>query len=163
MRLVIFYLLLIFSQSLLGAVFVTVAPPDLFLIGVLTLLWRLPPWQLVIIAFAAGLLQDILGAGFLGLHALGLAGGMLAALVVRAQLSQVGVFERALTIMGAVAGKWLAIVPLLIWQTGSWQVVREVLDVSQQEMVLTLLAGLVLLPWAEALMERARFLQKELL
>lgn len=163
MRLVIFYLLLIFLQSLLGALFVVVAPPDLFLIAILTLVWRLPPWQLVIIGFGAGLLQDLLGAGFLGLHALGLAGGMLAALFVRAQLSQVGIFERALTILGAVAGKWLVIAPLLVWQTGTWQALGEALDVAQQEAVLTLLIGLFLLPWAEALMERARFLQKELL
>ena len=163
MRLALFYLFLLFMQSFWGAWLAPYPAPDLFLIGVLTLLWRIAPWQFVLVAYGVGLLQDLLGSGYLGLHALGLAGGAMAALIVRSQLSQTSFFERSLAVLAAVAGKWLAVAPLLVWQSGTFYVLRGALDVFPVEALFTLLFALWLLPWAEALMERTRILRKELL
>ena len=163
MRLVFFYLFLFLFQSFWGAALAPYPAPDLFLIGVLTLLWRVPPWQLVLAAYGVGLLQDIVGSGYLGLHALGLAGGAMAALLVRSQLSRTSFFERSLAVLAAVGGKWLAVAPLLVWQSGSWYALRGALIVFPVEALFTLLFALLLLPWAEALMERTQLLRKELL
>ena len=137
--------------------------PDLFLVGVLTLLWRLLPWQLVLLAYGVGLLQDVAGSGYLGLHALGLAGGAMAALLLRSQLSGTTFFERSLVVLAAVGGKWLAVAPLLVWQSGTWYSLRGALNVFPVEALFTLLAALLLLPWAKALMEKTQLLRKELL
>jgi rod shape-determining protein MreD len=85
---------------------------------VLTLLYRLPAWQLVLVGYGAGLLQDVIGHGALGVHALGLAGAALVATTVRAQLSQQGFLERSLAVFAAVAGKWAVIAVLLVWLSG---------------------------------------------
>ena len=90
MRLALFYLVLVVAQGFLGALMAPLPPPDLFLIGVLTLLYRLPAWQLVLLGYGAGLVQDLVGHGALGVHALGLAGAALVASTVRLQLSQAG-------------------------------------------------------------------------
>ncbi len=162
MRLVFYYLFLLLAQSFWGAALAPYPAPDLFLVAVLTLLWRLPPWQLVLLAYGIGLLQDAFGGAYLGLHALGLSGGAVAALLVRAQLSQTSFFERSLAVLAAVVGKWLAVAPLLVWQTGTFYALRGVLDIFPLEALFTLLFALWLLPWGEALMDRTG-LRKELL
>lgn len=163
MRLAIFYLFLFFMQSFWGAFLAPFPAPDLFLIAVLTLAWRIQPWQLILAAYGVGLFQDIAGNGFLGLHAFGLAGGAMAALLVRSQLSQTSFFEQSLAVLASVAGKWLAVMPLLIWQSGSWYILRGGLAVFPVEALFTMLFALWLLPWSSALMERTQLLRKELL
>jgi len=66
MRLLLFYLVLVIAQGFLAALMTPLPTPDLFMIAVLTLLWRIQPWQLVLLAYAVGLLQDLMGAGVLG-------------------------------------------------------------------------------------------------
>ena len=163
MRLAVFYLFLLLLQSFWSAALAPYPAPDLFLLALLTLLWRVAPWQLVLVGYGFGLLQDTLGHGQLGLHALGLAGAAMGALVVRAQLSRTRLLERALAVVAALLGKWLAVIPLLLWQTGSLASLRGVLGVLPLELLLTLILSLWILPWADALMERAQLLRKELL
>ncbi len=165
MRLISFYLVLLVAQGYLAALMAPAPPPDLFLIGVLTLLWRVQPWQLVLVGYGIGLLQDLmsLGNGALGLHAFSLAAAALVASMVRAQLTQSGVFERMLVILTAEAGKWLALVPLLVWLSGTVESVTGVLAVASIEAALTVAAGALLLPWGTALLQRSRLLRKELL
>lgn len=163
MRLLLFYLLLIALQGFLSALFGPVPAPDLFLLAVLTLLWRLPPWQLVLVAYGGGLLQDAVGNGVLGFHAIGLAGAALAASSLRAQLSQSGSLERLLVVVAGLAGKWLVLATLLAWLAGSPQALGDLLAVAAMETVLTLLAALVVIPWGDALLERTAVLRKELL
>lgn len=163
MRLLLFYLVLIVAQGFLAALMRPVPTPDLFMIAVLTLLWRIRPWQLVLAAYGVGLLQDLMGAGVLGIHAFALAGAALAASIVRAQLTQSGLFERALIILSAEAGKWLVLTPLLLWLSGSAESLTRVGAVAAVESVLTVAAGLLLLPWGAALLERSRLLRRELL
>ena len=60
MRLVLFYLVLLVPQGFLSALLAPVPAPDLFLLAALTLLWRVQPWQLVLVAYGIGILQDML-------------------------------------------------------------------------------------------------------
>ena len=115
MRLVLFYLVLLVSQGFLSALFAPIPAPDLFLLAALTLLWRIQPWQLVLVAYAIGMLQDLIGQGVLGMHALGLAGAALAATFVRAQLTNSGALERLLVVFVAVVGKWVVLALLFGW------------------------------------------------
>jgi rod shape-determining protein MreD len=163
MRLLLFYLVLVIAQGFLAALMNPFPTPDLFMLAVLILLWRIQPWQLVLLAYGVGLLQDLMGAGVLGVHAFALAAAALAASIVRAQLTQSGVFERGLVILSAEAGKWLAMVPLLLWLTGSSESLVRMGAVAAVESVLTVAAGLLLLPWGAALLQRSRLLRKELL
>lgn len=163
MRLLLFYLVLVIAQGFLAALMTPIPTPDLFMIAVLTLLWRIQPWQLVLLAYGVGLLQDVMGAGVLGIHAFALAGAALAASIVRAQLTQSGLFERTLVILSAEAGKWVVLTPLLLWLSGSAESLVRVAAVASVEAVLTVGAGLLLLPWGAALLQRSRLLRKELL
>lgn len=163
MRVVLFYLLLLAGQGLLSALFGTLPAPDLFLVATLTLLGRLVPWQLVVAAYGIGLLQDLVGYGDLGLHAIALAGAALVASAVRAQLSGEGLLERLLVVVAAQAGKWIVGGLLLVWLSGTPEAPPLLLATAVTETVLTVAAALLLLPWADALLEKSKVLRKELL
>ncbi len=163
MRIVAFYLLLLAAQGFLSALFGTLPAPDLFLVAMLTLLGRLVPWQLVVAADGVGMLQDVVGFGVMGLHAVGLAAAALTATVVRMQLSGTGLLERVLIVVGAQAGKWLVVAAMLVWLSGTPEDPATLLAVAVTETVLTIAAALLLLPWADALLEKSKVLRKELL
>ncbi|NLG08848.1 MAG: rod shape-determining protein MreD [Deinococcales bacterium] len=163
MRLVIFYLILLVAQGFLSALLAPVPAPDLFLLAVLTLLWRVRPWQLVLVGYGAGLVQDLVGSGVLGSHAFALAAAALVATLVRAQLSNTGVLERALVVFVACLGKWVVMAGMLVWLTGGPFGLGRLGGVALIEATLTVAAGLLVLPWGAALLQRSRILQKELL
>ena len=163
MRLALFYLLLVLAQGFLSALLAPLPPPDLFLIGVLTLLYRLPAWQLVLVGYGFGLLQDVIGHGALGVHALGLAAAALVATTVRSQLSQQGFLERSLAVLAAVAGKWVVILVLLTWLSGGVTDLPTAAAIAALDMAFTVVAAMALLPWGFALLARTRLLQRELL
>ena len=163
MRLILFYLLLLMAQGFLGVLLAPFAAPDLFLLALVALLWRIQPWNLVLIAYAAGLFQDILGHGHLGIHALGLAGAMMGAILIRSQFTSSEVLSRVLAVGMALLCKWLAIAPLIVWQSGSLASLKGILSVMPIELVLTFLASFVIVPWAEALLEKTRVFRRELL
>jgi rod shape-determining protein MreD len=163
-RLVLFYLVLVVAQGFASALLAPLPAPDLFLIGVLTLLYRLPAYQLVLLGYAAGLVQDVTGHGTLGVHALGLAGAALVASTVRAQLSQTGFLERSLAVFAAVAGKWLVISVLLVWLAGTTGVLTAAMPIAALDVAFTVLASTMLLPWGYALLARTTLLaRRELL
>lgn len=163
MRLVVFYLLIVVGQGFLSAVLSPLPAPDLFLLAVLTLMGRLSPWQLVAAAYGIGLFQDLIGNGALGLHAFALATAAMAATVVTAQLSQVDFFERLIRLVAAVAGKWLALTALVVWLSGTGESLGSLAMIAVFDAGFTLVVGLWLLPWADALFERTAVLRKELL
>ncbi len=160
MRLALLYALLLALQGFLGALMAPLSPPDLFLLGVLTLLWRVPAPQLVALGYGVGLLQDLVGYGALGAHALGLAGGVLLASFVRAQVSQAGALERLFVLIAALLGKWLVLTALLFWLGGA-EPFAEILRVAPLEAAFTILVGLWLLPYADLLRTRRAGLRKE--
>jgi len=161
MRIAAFYLLLFLAQGLLSAAFGTLPAPDLFLIAMLTLLGRVAPWQLVLIGYGVGLLQDVTGFGFLGLHAIALAAAALTATIVRMQLTGSGLLERILIVVGAMTGKWLVVALLLSWLTGVQEDGVTLLAVAISETVLTVAVALLILPWSDALLKRMRMLGGE--
>lgn len=163
MRLLLFYLLLLLSQGFLSALLAPLPAPDLFLLAMLTLAGRLVPWQFIVAAFGIGLLQDLMGGGVLGLHGFALSAAAMGALLVTAQLSQVGAFERLLKIAAAVVGKWLALAALAVWLSGTFDTLASLPVVALFDIGFTVIVGLWLLPWAEALYERTAVLRKELL
>lgn len=156
MRLVAFYLLMLVAQGFLSAVLSPLPAPDLFLVAVLSLMWRLAPWQLVLAGFGIGLLQDITGHGTLGLHAFGLAGAAMAASFMRQQLSQSGMIEQMLTVLAALAGKWIVMAGMLVWITGSWTSLASLPAVLLFDSSFTLAAGTWLLGWVQQLVSRAK-------
>lgn len=163
MRIAAFYLVLFAGQGLLSATFGTLPAPDLFLIAMLTLLGRVVPWQLVLVAYGVGLLQDVTGFGVLGVHALSLAAAALAATVVRMQLSGSGLLERMVILVGAQAGKWVVAAALLLWLSGTPEDPAMLLAVAVTETVLTAALGLLILPLGDSLLDRTKMLPKELL
>ncbi|MDZ7704088.1 MAG: rod shape-determining protein MreD [Trueperaceae bacterium] len=163
MQLVLFYLLLLVAQGTLAVLVAPLPAPDLFLIAMLTLLWRLPAWQMVLVGYGIGLLQDIVGHGNLGLHALGLAGGALLASFVKSLVSQAGFAERLLTALSALVGKWLVFAALLGWLGAGANPLDTVLRVAPLEALFTILLSMVVLPVAAWLMEQSSVLRKELL
>lgn len=163
MRLVVFYLLLVLSQGFLSALLSPLPAPDLFLLAMLTLVGRLAPWQLVGAAYGIGLVQDLIGNGVLGVHAFALSAAAMAALLVTAQLSQVGFFEGVLKLLAAVVGKWVAMAAMVVWLSGTFETLVSLPLVAAFDLGFTVIVGLWLLPWADALFERASVLRKELL
>lgn len=163
MRLLVFYLVLVLGQGFLSALLSPLPAPDLFLLAVLTLTGRLTPWQMILAAYGIGMAQDLIGNGVLGMHAFALSGAAMAALLVTAQLSQVGFFERLLKVLAAVAGKWLAMAALVVWLSGSIESLTSLPMVVLFDLGFTVVVGLWLLPWADALFERTAVLRKELL
>ena len=163
MRLALFYLVLVVAQGFLGALMAPLPPPDLFLIGVLTLLYRLPAWQLVLLGYGAGLVQDLVGHGALGVHALGLAGAALVASTVRLQLSQEGFLERSLAVLAAAAGKWAVVALLLAWLAEGSVTWISVGAVAALDIAFTVATAVLVLPWGFALLARSKALRKELL
>lgn len=163
MRLVLFYLILIVAQGFLSSLLAPIPAPDLFLLAVLTLLWRVQPWQLVLVAYGVGLLQDVMGSGVLGAHAFALSAAALAGSMVRAQLSNAGTLERMLVVFVASIGKWVVMIGVVMWLSGSTGGLGRAGVVALFESILTVAAGLLVLPWGSALLERSRVLQKELL
>ena len=163
MRLVAFYVLLLVLQGLLTAVMAPLPAPDLFLIAVLTLLPRMHAWQLVLAAYGIGLLQDLSGHGVVGMHALALAGGALAAVAVTMMLTQSGVMARVLTILAGLAGKWLVMAGMLVWLSGSWGSLASLPLTLLFDSVFTLALGLWLLGLAERLQPPPRGLNREVL
>lgn len=163
MRLAAFYVLLLVFQGLLTALMAPLPAPDLFLVAVLTLVPRMNAWQLVLAAYGIGLLQDLSGHGALGLHALALAGGALAAVAITSLLSQSGIMERIITLLAGLAGKWLVMAGLLVWLTGSWASLSSLPATLLFDSVFTLAIGTWLLGLAENLQPPPRGLNREVL
>lgn len=147
----------------MGSLLTPLSPPDFFLLAALTLLWRLKPWQVVLAAYGVGLLQDIVGHGQLGVHALGLAGASVAAVLFRAQLSADGLVSRSLIVLVALLGKWFTLTPLVIWLTGEPSAALGILRVAPSEIILTLLLSFLVMPWGNAIMNEMRSLRRGLI
>lgn len=163
MRLAAFYLLLLAGQGFLSAVSGTLPAPDLFLVALLTWMGRMPAWGLVIAGYGVGLVQDLVGFGPLGMHAIALAGAALTASALRAQLTGTGALERLLTVFAASVGKWLVAVALLVWLAERPAEPLTLVAVAVTETIVTVAVAAAVLPWSDRLLNRSRVLRKELL
>ncbi|WP_245872713.1 Rod shape-determining protein MreD [Deinococcus planocerae] len=114
---VLYALILITVQGVLSRLLdgSPVPPPNLFLLTGVALVWRLRPAAALLGAYGVGLAQDVLGGGALGLHAAGVAGGVLLVLMVRRLVVDSGVIQAVVTVLAATAGQWLAFLFLTYW------------------------------------------------
>lgn len=134
--------LLIFAQGLLSrwADAAGLAAPDLFLLTAVALAWRMVPAWALVAAYGVGLGQDLLGGGVLGLHAAGLAGAALVALLVRRYVADSGPLQIVLSVVGALVGEWLTFGLLAYWLRSELITVRLLLDTVPSLLAGTLLA-----------------------
>ncbi|MEF2277669.1 Rod shape-determining protein MreD [Deinococcus sp. YIM 134068] len=114
---VLYALLLVVVQGALSRLLdgSPVPPPNLFLLTAVALVWRFSPVAALLGAYGVGLAQDILGGGVLGLHAAGVAGGVLLVLTVRRLVAGAGAVQAVVTVLAATVGQWLAFLFLTYW------------------------------------------------
>ncbi|GIW25507.1 rod shape-determining protein MreD [Meiothermus sp.] len=130
------FLLQGFVSGLLGDSF---TPPDLIYLAVLLLAATVSPYVGLPLAFALGLLQDLLSAGYPGLHAVGL----LLAAYAYYRLSRLVHWDepagQAVILGGSFVAKWLGILLVAFWlRLGNFNPLT-LWSVILPEMLLTLL------------------------
>lgn len=130
------FLLQGFVSGLLGDNF---APPDLIYLATLLLVASISPYVGLPLAFALGLLQDLLSAGYPGLHAVGL----LFAAYAYYRLSQLVHWNelagQAVILGGSFVAKWAGILLVAFWlRLGNFNPLT-LWSVILPEMLLTLL------------------------
>ncbi len=130
------FLLQGFVSGLLGDSY---APPDLIYLAALLLAATVSPYTGLPLAFALGLLQDLLSAGYPGLHAVGL----LFAAYAYYRLSRLVHWDelagQAVILGGSFVAKWLGILLVAFWlRLGNFNPLT-LWPVILPEMLLTLL------------------------
>ncbi|CAM3516988.1 Rod shape-determining protein MreD [Deinococcus frigens] len=142
LRAVVYAALLIAVQGVLSrlADSLGLAAPDLFLLTAVALAWRMVPAWALVAAYGVGLGQDLLGGGVLGLHAAGLAGAALLALLIRRYVADSGPVQIVLSVVIAVAGEWLTFAALAYWLRSDLITVSLLLDTVPALLLGTLLA-----------------------
>ena len=142
LKVVAYLLLLIGVQGALSRLLpAQISPPDLFLLTGLALAFRLRPLAALLAGYGVGLLQDVLGHGLLGLHAAGVAGGVLLALLLRSYLSDRGALQLLVTVTAAVAGQWLSFLALTYWLRNGLVTVGSLRGVLPALLIATLIAA----------------------
>lgn len=138
---VVYFLLLIGLQGALSSLLtrVGVTPPDLFLLTGMALALRMRALPALLAGYTVGLLQDVLGHGLLGLHAAGVAGGVLVLVGLRRFITDSGVFQSILTVISAILGQWAAFLILTYWLRGGLVTVDALTHVLPWEAGLSLL------------------------
>lgn len=134
--------------------------PDLLLLVALLPLGRVRLWQALSLAYFLGALQDVAGGGVLGLHALGLAGGVFVAGLLLPHgtvLLRAGLGWQGVSLAAACAGKWLVFAVLLSYLDVAYSV-SGMLRTGGLELLLTLASLLLLHP----LLNRLAYSQKRL-
>ncbi|GGJ63877.1 Rod shape-determining protein MreD [Deinococcus aquiradiocola] len=141
LRAIVYFVLLIGLQGAVTSLLtrVGVTPPDLFLLTGVAYALRLRALPAVLAGYGVGLLQDVLGHGLLGLHAAGVGAGVLVLVGLRRFITDSGVFQSILTVVGAILGQWAAFLILTYWLRGGLVTVDSLVHVLPWELGLTLL------------------------
>lgn len=141
-RVLAYALLLIGLQGALTRLLpAQISPPDLFLLTGVALALRLRPLAALLSAYGVGLVQDVLGHGVLGLHAAGVAGGVLLVVLLRTYLTGRGAWQLVATVVAAVAGQWLTFLALTYWLRNGLVTVGTLYGVLPALLITTLLAA----------------------
>jgi len=140
-RAVVYFLLLVGLQGALSSLLTRtgITPPDLFLLTGVAFALRLRSLPALLAGYGIGLLQDVLGHGLLGLHAAGVAGGVLVLVGLRRFITDSGVFQSILTVVSAILGQWAAFLILTYWLRGGLVTVDALVHVLPWEAGLTLI------------------------
>ena len=143
MRAVAFVVIVLALQSALGVLLPQgFAQPDLFLLAALTVSTRLRPPVGLAVAFAIGLLRDLLQpGGLIGFHGAGVAAGVFASFFVRRYLSAETSLNHATAVLVAEVAKWLVFLLLSYWARTALFTEVTLLGVFVPELITTLLFG----------------------
>jgi rod shape-determining protein MreD len=90
-------------------------PPDLFLLASLVLAARVKPVWGLLAAYGLGLVQDLVGHGLLGLHAIGLAGAVLLYYGLQRWLGRHTLLQETLGLLAALLGQWGSYLIVAAW------------------------------------------------
>lgn len=130
------FLLQGFVSGLLGDSF---TPPDLIYLTTLLLVASVSPYVGLPLAFALGLLQDLLSAGYPGLHAVGLVCAAYAYYRLSRLVHWDELAGQAVILGGSFVAKWLGILLVAFWlRLGNFNPLT-LWSVILPEMLLTLL------------------------
>ncbi len=130
------FLLQGFVSGLLGDNF---APPDLIYLATLLLVASVSPYVGLPLAFALGLLQDLLSAGYPGLHAVGLLFAAYAYYRLSRLVHWNELAGQAVILGGSFVAKWAGILLVALWlRLGNFNPLT-LWSVILPEMLLTLL------------------------
>lgn len=147
MRLTLYFLFLIALQGAVSALLpANLGGPDLFLLTAVALALRLGPVPSLLVAYTLGLVQDVLGHGYFGLHAAGLAGGVLLIHGLRGLLMSSPILREGLGLGLAIVGQWLSFLVLTYWLRDGLVTVSSLTGVLPLEALLTFVAYAVLRP-----------------
>lgn len=144
MRLSLLLLAVLILQGVFGAVLPAGFVPDLFMLTAIGLSARLGPTRGVAAGFLVGLVQDLTGFGALGVHALGIAFGVVAAHLTRNLISAEQRGYEVMVAVGAQAGKWLALGMMLVWTQAQVSAGRVILQIALPETLVTVLLAPVM-------------------
>jgi len=139
MRLLLLLVSVLVLQGVLGALVPAGFVPDLFLLAAIGLSARVGPARGVAAGFVIGLVQDLAGFGALGVHALGVAAGVFAALLTRGLISGEQRGYEAMLAVGGQIGKWLALGLMLAWTQTQASAGRTLLEIALPETLVTAL------------------------
>ena len=146
-RLTLYFLFLIAFQGAVSALLpANLGGPDLFLLTAVALALRLGPVPSLLVAYALGLVQDVLGHGYFGLHAAGLAGGVLLIHSLRGLLMSSPILREGLGLGLAIVGQWLSFLVLTYWLRDGLVTVSSLTGVLPLEALLTFVAYAALRP-----------------
>lgn len=146
-RFVLYFLILIALQGAIGALLPSsLGGPDLFLLTAVALALRLGPVPSLLLAYLLGLVQDVLGHGYFGLHAVGLAGGVLLIHGLRGLLMPSPLLREGMGLGMAILGQWLSFLVLTYWLRDGLVTVSSLTGVLPLEALLTLVAYALLRP-----------------
>jgi rod shape-determining protein MreD len=142
MRIVVFFIIIFLSQSMLPVLLPSnFTPPDLLLLVALTLAARSNPTYGLLAGYGIGMLRDLFGAGLLGWHAASIATGVLLGNQVRSWLSSENNLNHAVAVAVAEVGKWLMFVVLNYWTRRELFNDRTFTQVFLPELAATLIVG----------------------
>jgi rod shape-determining protein MreD len=116
MRILVVVLLAFLCQGFISGILGTLlAPPDLVYLGALLVVSSLPLYLGLPVAFAIGLLQDLLSAGHLGIHAVGLLCAAYAYYRIAKLVHSTEPAGQILIVLGSFVAKWLGIFAMGFW------------------------------------------------
>ena len=143
-RILFFMLLIALSSGIPQLLPAGWAGPDLFLLTALVVALRYSAVTGVFAGYGLGLLEDLLGHGYFGLHALGLAGAVLMFHSLDGFFNLAPRLREGLGVVLAVVGQWLSFLILTYWLRNDLVTVQTLYTLFPLQMLFALL---LYLPW----------------
>lgn len=157
MRAAILILLTFLLQGLVSALVpAELAPPDLPFLAALALAGFYPLQVGLLLAFIIGMLQDLLSAGYPGLHTVGLLCGVYVYYRLSRSFHSDELLGQITILGGSFLAKWLGYALIGYWLRGGPFGFAALTGVFVSEIVLTLGLAPFLLGWARGLLGERR-------